>query len=339
MDHLILGSALALQERFKDHTVTLVTKDVNLRILAGSQGLEAEDYCQDKVTESDIPTGFRWVDPSVIANLHSPYVPTLEGEIEDANGMTPNEFLLVGPKTSPQAFRWRLGKLRPVPKTPKAMGLVPKNLEQRLALDLLLDPDVQLVTLIGKAGTGKTIMALAAAIAQLDAKQYDRIILSKPIVAMGRDLGYLPGTESEKLQPWMLSFYDNMDQIISTDADVSGRKGSKERTWEQLFHAKKVEVQPLHSIRGRSIARAFIVVDECQNITPHEVKTIVSRSATGTKVVLCGDPSQIDDAYLDAYTNGLVHAATTTRGNIIAGTMTLTEGVRSPLAELAATKL
>lgn len=187
--------------------------------------------------------------------------------------------------------------------------------------------------------THNTFLALAACLAQLDGA-YDRIILSKPVVAMGRDLGYLPGTEAEKLQPWMLSFFDNLDQLFAPGTgETAGRKGVKEKSYEQLLHSRKVEVQPLHSIRGRSIAKAIMLVDEAQNMTPHEVKTVVSRAATGTKVILCGDPYQIDDAYLDTLTNGLVHAAVSTLGNPIAGTVTLTEGVRSPLSELAATKL
>lgn len=341
MDLLILGSALSAQK--DGRKVTLVSKDVNLRILADSEGIAAEDYNQDKVQESEIPTGFRYM---TLPDEQSPH--TLYSTDNDSGTLppwswgggepAPNEFLLCGQPEAPQVFRWRRGKMTPVLKTFKATGISPRNLEQRMALDLLLDPTVQLVTLIGKAGTGKSFIALAAAIAQLD-KSYDKIILSKPVVAMGRDLGYLPGTEADKMQPWMLSFYDNLDQLMSTDTDTAGRKGSKEKSWEQLFHSKKVEIQPLHSIRGRSIAKSFMLIDECQNMSPHEVKTVVSRAAVGTKVVLCGDPYQIDDAYLDAYTNGLVHAATSAIGNPIAGTVTLSEGVRSPLAELAATKL
>lgn len=337
MDLLILSSALKAQKEPENSEVILVSKDVNLRILADSEGLKAEDYNQDRVDESEIPTGFvyRDIDPRELGACYYQ-----ERDITPVNApvVGENEFLLCGDKNNPQAFRNKKGTFTAVPKTFKGTGIVPRNLEQRLALDLLMDPSVQLVTLIGKAGTGKSFLALAAAIAQLDGV-YDRVILSKPVVAMGRDLGYLPGTESDKMAPWMLSFYDNLDQLMSTDKDVSGRKGSKERSWEQLFHSKKMEIQPLHSIRGRSIAKALMIVDEGQNMTPHEVKTVVSRAATGTKVILCGDPYQIDDAYLDTYTNGLVHAATAALGNPIAGTMTLTEGVRSPLAELAATKL
>jgi PhoH-like ATPase len=337
MDHMILGTAIALRPKFPHLKVILVSKDVNLRILADSQGISAEDYNQDRVQEDEIPKGFRVLQGVEPEELQGLFLNEDGGETHSTlkvEGLVANEFVLCGQ----QVFRWKREKLSPVSKSFRGTGVTPRNIEQRMALDLLTDPSVHLVTLLGIAGTGKSFLALAAAISQLG-KQYEKIILSKPIVAMGKDLGYLPGSESEKMQPWMLSFYDNLDQLMSTDGDESGRKGAKERTWEQLFHAKKIEIQPLHSIRGRSIAKSIMIIDECQNLSPHEVKTIVSRAATGTKVVLCGDPYQIDDAYLDRFTNGLVHAATSSRGNAIAGTVTLTEGVRSPLAELAATRL
>lgn len=186
--------------------------------------------------------------------------------------------------------------------------------------------------------THNTLCALAAAVLQLDT-HYDRIILSKAVVPMGRDLGYLPGSEAEKMHPWVLSYYDNLDQLFPQDNDVKGRKGSTEKNYEQLIHSGRIQIQPLHSVRGRSIARSLFIVDEVQNLSPHEIRTVVSRAATGTKMVLCGDPSQIDDAYLDAQTNGLVHVAEAAAGSAIAGTVTLQESVRSPLAELAATLL
>ena len=327
MDLLILGSALELQERFEDFKVTLVSKDVNLRILADSQGLGTDDYNQDRVLESDVPKGWVEVETSDFDYEQEGLV-TVNGKV-----IAPNEFIRCGETI----VRYRKNKITPCSTLFRGTGITPRNPEQRMAMDLLMDPNVSLVTLLGISGTGKTICALGAALAQLD-RTYDKIILSKPVVAMGKDLGYLPGDQGEKLAPWMLSFQDNLDQLISTDNDHQGRKGSRERTWEQLFHSKKMEMQPLHSIRGRSISRAFIIVDEVQNISPHEVKTVVSRAALGTKVVLCGDPDQIDDSYLDRYTNGLVHAATVSYGSPIAGTVTLTEGVRSPLAELAATR-
>lgn len=343
MDLLILEAATAASKRFAGKTVTLVTKDVNLRILADSLGLRAEDYKSDRVRPNDVPVGYRTVHVSSLEEL----APLYERRGEDASaplpfgleGLNANEFVAFKePAGGSQLFRYRGNSLRPVQGHWKGMAIKPRNLEQRMALELLMDPNVTLVTLLGAAGTGKTLCALAAAVQQLDT-HYDRIILSKAVVPMGRDLGYLPGSEAEKMHPWVLSYYDNLDQLFPQDNDVKGRKGSTEKNYEQLIHSGRIQIQPLHSVRGRSIARSLFIVDEVQNLSPHEIRTVVSRAATGTKMVLCGDPSQIDDAYLDAQTNGLVHVAEAAAGSAIAGTVTLQESVRSPLAELAATLL
>lgn len=336
MDLLILGEALALQERFSDKKVILVTKDVNLRILATVKGLKAEDYRKDRVDADDLPKGvydLTPTDPDVLQPLYGREPPsTVEGI--DLTGVKPNEFVRLA---DGQLFRWTGAALRPVLK-PHRMKFEPRNDGQRMALDLLLDPKVHLVILIGMAGSGKTLMALQAGLLQLST-HYDKIILSKPVVPMGRDLGFLPGDLGEKMHPWMMPFFDNLDQIVATDKKDNTRKGVKERNWEQLLESGQVEIQPMHSIRGRSIPRAFMLIDEVQNATPHEVKTVVSRAATGTKVVLCGDPSQIDDPFLDAFSNGIVHAAKVTRDSPLSGVVYLEEGVRSPLAELAAKSL
>lgn len=330
-DLLILKTAL--RKKQEGFNVVVVTKDVNMRILADSEGLEAEDYDQDKVSPDAVPSGLVTIpfDSAAQCAYQNPLDPSVLG----CEGVAFNEFVLCGDHLL------RLhgdGLLHPVPKSFKNLAIQPRNLEQRMALDLLSDPEVKLVNLIGLAGTGKTLCALAVAINGLDFA-YSKVILSKPVVPMGRELGFLPGTEEEKMAPWMLSYVDNMDQIFKPDNDVKGRRGTKEKTWEQLLHSKKLEIQPLHSIRGRSIGNAFIIADEIQNCTPHEVKTFVSRAAEGTKVVLCGDPSQIDDSYLDAFTNGLVHSAVNSKGSKIAGTVILRQGVRSELAEFAATRL
>lgn len=340
MDLLILGSALKLQERFRDKTVILVTKDVNLRILAAVKGMPAEDYRKDRVDPNDLPQGVHDVvldNPDAMQPLYGSDPPATVPEV-NLDGVFPNEFLRISVDGGgAQLFRWNGEHLRPVSRS-RGMKFDPKNDGQRMAMDLLLDPNIHLVVLLGPAGSGKTILSLQAGLHQLE-RHYDKIILSKPVVSMGRDLGYLPGSESDKLHPWMLSFYDNLDQLLTTDTKDNKRKGIKEKTWEHLIQSNQVEIQPMHSIRGRSIPRAFMLFDEIQNATPHEVKTVVSRAATGTKVVLCGDPSQIDDPFLDAFSNGLVHAAKMTRKSVLAGSVYLTDGVRSPLAELAATSL
>ena len=336
MDILILGSALALQKRFADLKVVLVTKDVNLRILASAKGVFAEDYRKDRVDPNEVPTGLHEVplsSPDTLQPLYGRDPPSSVPGV-DLTGVAPNEFLKF---PDGQLFRWNGTALRPIHKTPR-MKFEPRNEGQRMALDLLMDPKIQLVILIGMAGSGKTLMALQAGLQQLGTL-YDRIILSKPVVPMGRDLGFLPGEIGEKMHPWMMPFFDNLDQILSTDKKENARKGVKEKNWEQLLAAGQVEIQPMHSIRGRSIPRSFMLFDEVQNATPHEVKTVVSRAATGTKVVLCGDPSQIDDPFLDAFSNGLVHTAKMTRDSVLSGAVYLGEGVRSPLADLAAKSL
>lgn len=340
MDLLILGSALKLQERFTGKTVVLVTKDVNLRILAAAKGVRAEDYRKDRVDPNDVPSGIHeqeLPDPDALQPLYGSDPPDRVPGV-DLDGVNPNEFLrFKGAGVSPQLFRWNGATLRPASRG-KGMKFEARNDGQRMALDLLMDPKVSLVILIGSAGVGKTLLALQAGLQQLD-RVYDKIILSKPVVPMGRDLGFLPGSEAEKIHPWMMSFFDNLDQLLTTDKKENLKRGTKEKNWEHLVQSGHVEIQPLHTIRGRSIPRSFMLFDEIQNATPHEVKTVVSRAATGTKVVLCGDPSQIDDPFLDSFSNGLVHAAKMTRESPLAGTVYLGEGVRSPLAELAAKSL
>lgn len=260
MDLLILGAALILQDRFVQHKVILVTKDVNLRILATAKGLAAEDYRKDRVDAHDVPTGVHMVaidDLDALQSLYGREPPaTVDGV--DLSGVKPNEFLKF---SDGQLFRWDGTALRPYHKPPR-LKFEPRNDGQRMAMDLLLDPKVQLVILIGIAGSGKTLMALQSGLQQLDTR-YDKIILSKPVVPMGRDLGFLPGDLGEKMHPWMMPFFDNLDQIIGTDKKDNARKNVKERNWEQLLESGQVEIQPMHSIRGRSIPRAFMIFDEC----------------------------------------------------------------------------
>jgi PhoH-like ATPase len=217
------------------------------------------------------------------------------------------------------------------------VGVEARNLEQRMALDLLTDSTVQLITLVGKAGTGKTFLTLAAALSQLHT-QYEQIILAKPIIDMGNSIGFLPGDLDEKLQPWMASYYDNLSKIMPTKSFVgTGKK--KEPNWKYLLDTEAVVVQPLNSIRGRSLDNSFIVIDEAQNLTTHEIKTIVTRAGENTKVVLLGDPYQVDSPFLDKHSNGLTYVSQRMLGESIFGTVFFTQGVRSELAEVAANRL
>ena len=264
MDLLILGSALKLQARFTDHDVVLVSKDVNLRILATAKGMKAEDYRKDRVDPNEVPSGLHdqtLPDLDALQPLYGPEAPaTIDGV--DLSVVMPNEFLRFrqGSQAS-QLFRWNGSSLRPVSRQAK-MKFDARNDGQRMALDLLMDPKVHLVVLIGCAGVGKTLLALQAGLQQLD-RVYDKIILSKPVVPMGRDLGFLPGSEAEKIHPWMMSFFDNLDQLLTTDKKENLKRGTKEKNWEHLVQSGHVEIQPMHTIRGRSIPRSFMLFDEC----------------------------------------------------------------------------
>jgi len=229
------------------------------------------------------------------------------------------------------AEKQQIVALAPIKK--EIWGIQPKNLGQRLAFDILLDDRVALVTMTGRAGTGKTLLALAAGLTKvLDQHRYRRLLVTRPVIPMGKDVGFLPGDKDEKLRPWMQPIYDNLEYLM-------GGMYKEQTAADMLRHIQDkgiFEVEALTYIRGRSIPQQFIIVDEAQNLTPHEVKTIVSRAGEGTKIVLTGDPNQIDHPYLDFRSNGLCYAVEKFKGNPLAGHVTLTKGQRSELAELAA---
>jgi PhoH-like ATPase len=221
-------------------------------------------------------------------------------------------------------------------KTPREglMGVRPRNKEQSFAMDLLLDESIRLVTLVGKAGTGKTLLAIAAGLKRtIDDGAYTRMLVSRPVMPLGRDIGFLPGDVDEKLNPWMQPIFDNLEFLFSTGS----RKGP--RAYAELLESGQIQVEPLTYIRGRSLPQQFIIVDEAQNLTPHEVKTIITRSGDGTKIVLTGDPGQIDNPYVDSASNGLTIAAERFHGERLAGHIVLAKGERSELAEVAANLL
>ena len=215
-------------------------------------------------------------------------------------------------------------------------GIHPRNREQQFAFDLLLNDDIQLVSLIGKAGTGKTLLAIAAGLLKTaDESVYSRLLVSRPVFPMGRDLGFLPGDVEEKLAPWMQPIFDNVELLL-TSVDEGGKR---KRGYRELIDLGLMEIEPLTYIRGRSIPRQYLIVDEAQNLTPHEIKTIITRAGEGTKIVLTGDPYQIDNPYVDSSSNGLTYSVERLKGQDIAGHVTLSKGERSPLAELAANLL
>ncbi|MCB9542480.1 MAG: PhoH family protein [Myxococcales bacterium] len=337
-DNLILRCCLELREANPDGKVVLVTKDTNLRLRADALGLDAVDYDPEHVDIADLYPGHREVDVDE-ATLRRAF----DGGIAPpADGLIANEYLLLRNTDRPK--HTALARVEPTadrvvalpPRREPIWGITARNKEQSFALDLLLDDRVPLVTLVGKAGTGKTLLALAAALAKVtDDERYQRVLVSRPIFPLGRDLGFLPGTVEEKLDPWMKPIYDNVELLLSQNADAR-RLGHGHQT---LVDMGLLEIEPLTYIRGRSIPRQYMIIDEAQNLTPHEVKTILTRAGEGTKVVFTGDPYQIDNPYVDASDNGLVHLVRRMAGQPLAGTVTLSRGERSVLAELAANVL
>ena len=338
-DNQILACARELLHTLKEHVV-LVSKDTNLRIKADAIGVQAEDYTTDRVEMEELYTGHRtWeVEPAQVDLLYDGGLPP-----DPDLHLHPNQFVTLVDRTNPShtalgrllAGDNLLHPLRRLEAPP--WGIKPRNREQQFALDLLLDDSVQVVTLLGKAGTGKTLLAIAAGLQQVvDDERYHKLLVSRPVMPMGRDLGYLPGDIGEKLRPYMQPIYDNLEFIVA--ANVEARRRTT-MTAAQLEEAGYLSVEPLTYIRGRSIPSQFLVVDEAQNLTPHEVKTILTRAGEGTKVVLTGDPQQIDNPYVDASTNGLSFLADHFKHLDISGHVTLVKGERSRLAELASTFL
>ncbi len=356
-DNNILAVALEqrLQQVMGSHPpVVLVTKDTNLRIKADAVGLTAQDYTTDKVDIDDLYPGFceRWVSAELMDQVKTGTGLPVDAMPEQPPGTTPlqaNEGVTLVDLAQPThtlltRFNGRTATLQPLQKSPKAkMGRIqPRNREQTFALDLLLDPAVALVTLVGKAGTGKTLLALAAGLHQVaDERLYERLLVTRPVISLGKEMGFLPGDMEEKMAPWMQPIVDNLDFLLGGDEahPPRGSQRAPRSNWSDLKGMGLLEVEAISYIRGRSIPRQFMVVDEAQNLTPHEVKTIVTRVGEGTKIVLTGDPYQIDNPYVDAESNGLTWLVERFKGQVLSGHISLLRGERSELAELAANLL
>jgi len=361
-DNRILGVALHVKENDPDRPCILVTKDTNLRVRADVLGLDAENYEDDNVSITELyPGACEIVVPAeVIDELHEEggvvldigrFIPkkTTDG-LEPSNGSSPmdryydNEYALVRSENGPQTTLGRITKeedsftLRPLNRRTRedVWGVRPRNKEQAFAFDALLDDNIALVTLLGKAGTGKTLMAIAAGLRKVtDEQKFAKLVVSRPIFPMGRDIGYLPGSMEEKLNPWMRPIFDNVEYLMGlTKADKRAGRGA-----DELINMGIIEIEPLTYIRGRSLPNQFFIVDEAQNLTPHEVKTILTRIGEGSKLILTGDPYQIDNPYIDSESNGLTYVIDRFKGQSIFSTVTLFKGERSELAELAANLL
>ena len=360
-DNRIIATALFLQENYPP-PVILVTKDVNMQLKARAVGIEAEDYLNDKAPEEPDYQSYR----KLVVSKYDLQRFASEGEFELDDSLTEglelNDYVLLVTeegKTMPARLHCShlLRKLA-VPdslRAPGGISIRPKNLEQQFFLDALMDESVSLITCYGKAGTGKTLLSTVAAIQQTttDNSLYDGVSISRPVIGVGKEIGFLPGTLEEKMNPWLQPYYDALEVLVPSKPpkdpqfeNKRQRRKTKDANQERIESAKKpyqklldsglVEIEALCFIRGRSIARRFFILDEAQQLTPHEVKTVITRISEGSKIVLIGDPDQIDNPYVDSRSNGLVYCANRMRGQAISAHVQLTKGERSPLAELAA---
>jgi PhoH-like ATPase len=337
-DHKILQVALLERDAHPQQDTVFVTMDANLRIRADALGLRAENYEGGQIQTDELYSGFLHISArSELIDMLGKRQPVALSELE-IPGLHPNACVVLADELNPKhtalgRVDTALGQIVPL-RVPRegAWGIKPRNVEQSFALDLLLDDKVHLVTLVGRAGTGKTLLAVAAGLRKVVFEGvHARLLVSRPIFPLGRDVGFLPGTIEEKLNPWMQPIFDNLEYIFTT----GGGRLDAGRSYEELVAAGTIHVEPLTYIRGRTLPNQFLIVDEAQNLTPHEVKTIITRCGADTKIVLTGDPDQIDNPYVDAQSNGLTTVAERFKDERIAGHVTLTKGERSELAERA----
>tara|TARA_R100001594_G_scaffold43153_1_gene75330 strand:- start:4327 stop:5646 length:1320 start_codon:yes stop_codon:yes gene_type:complete len=336
-DHLIISSALAEKELNPDRKVILVSRDINMRVICDSVGLLTEDYTEAKVIKkhSDLYTGFTsiLVDDQFIDQFYD----NMKVFLDDTDGLYPNEYIMLVSNSNEK--KTALARFMS-PKEPLAKistrkdgiwGVKPRNKEQAFSFDLLMDPNIAVVTLVGKAGSGKTLCAVAAGLKQImEGKKsqdplYKKLVVSRPVQPMGKDIGFLPGSMEEKMAPWLAPIQDNLKFLMGDQT-----------TLEMYMEKGTIEMEALTYIRGRSIANAFIIIDEAQNLSVHEIKTILTRVGEGTKIVLTGDIEQIDNVYIDETSNGLVHAVEKFKDFDITGHVSLLKGERSKVATIAA---
>jgi len=336
-DNLILGTAHGLSA--EDPRVILVTRDTNMRLKGDALGLHTEDYkhAHLEIDESYSGVTEAMVPGRLIDDLYARgWVPN-----PDPKRWHPHQFLVMTAEDAPgqsamaryhpdQDRLAKVGKYRE-----GCWGIFARNKEQLFALELLLDERISLVTLDGMAGTGKTLLAIAAGLLKVcDENRYRRLVVSRPIFPLGRDVGFLPGDINEKLNPWMKPIFDNLELLVNAGDDRE--RNSRNPSYQALLDQEIIQVEPLTYIRGRSLPKQFLIIDEAQNLTPHEVKTVITRAGEGTKVILTGDPYQIDNPYVDATSNGLTYVVERFKNSPLAGHVTLRKGERSELARSAA---
>lgn len=335
VDNRILTMAAGVQKAQPRNATILVSKDINLRIKADALGLQAEDYETDRVFIKDLYTGMLelTMPPADIASFRA------NGELDIKGGKKyfPNEYCALVDETNPKKAALAKvdgtsEKFVPIIDCREGVwGIKPRNREQHFALDALLDDRIKLVTLMGKAGTGKTLLAMAAGLKRtVHDREFRRLVVARPTISMGKELGFLPGSLEEKLAPWMQPIHDALEML--SDLNM----GQEHRRSGDLMRSGSIVVEALSYIRGRSIANQFMIIDEAQNLTPLEVKTIVTRVGNGTKIIFTGDPYQIDNPYVDSSSNGFNYIVSKFRTEAVAAHIELQKGERSELAELAA---
>lgn len=338
-DHRILATTEAVQAEHPKTKTILVTKDINLRMKARAVGLLTEDYFNDKITNKDIfdreQETFEGIDAEIIDRMYSTAAGVSADVLPFKKDLLPNQYFILKSERNSIMARYD-HELDCVVKVQKerTYGIDPRNAEQTFALNALLNDDIKLVCITGKAGTGKTLLALAAALEK--ATTYKQILLARPIVALAnKDIGFLPGTEKEKVAPYMQPLFDNLN-VIKHQFSAESREIN---AINDMQHSGQLVIEALAFIRGRSLSDAYIIVDEAQNLTPHEIKTIITRAGENTKVVFTGDVQQIDHPYLDMLSNGLAYTIDKMKGQTIFAHVNLIKGERSYLSELASNLL
>lgn len=334
-DHIIIATGMAVAKSFPKRKTVIVSNDINMRVICDSLGLKAQDYTSEEVVGNteELYDGFSQVlvDDEIIDRFYMDEKIFLD-EFDVEEKLFFNQYLMLSSVANPKKtclarFEDYQSPLKKISHTSiQDWNIKPRNKEQSFAIDMLLDPSIRLVSLIGRAGSGKTLCAIAAGLQQTIGVDnlYSRLIVSRPVQPMGKDIGFLPGTMQEKMLPWLMPIQDNLKFLMGDKSNL-----------EMYVQSGKIEIEALTYIRGRSISDAFIIIDEAQNLTRHEIKTIITRIGENTKIILTGDIEQIDNIYVNETSNGLAHAVESFKDYKIAGHITFRKGERSELATLA----